>query len=232
MIYGVNKYMKDVVAKDRGTAKKSISEELSSRRKILSISIEELSQKTSIPTKYLRRIDKGEWEGLPSAVYTRGFLRKYAQEIGYNPDEIVKKYDHRQEKIDLTRKNSFKKASQIRKIANISAKSARRAGVLIVLVIILGYIGYQLSAVLARPSLSVGQPSVEELLVEKDSIELSGIVERSADLYLNNRPLAVESDGTFRKKIELLPGLNLFEIKAVSRFGKERIIVKKVFYNP
>ena len=224
--------MKDVIAKDGDTAKKSISEKLSSRRNILNISIEELSQKTSIPTKYLRRIDKGEWGGLPSAVYTRGFLRKYAQEIGYNPDEIVKKYDHRQEKIDLTRKNSFKKASQIRKIANISAKSARRAGVLIVLVIILGYIGYQLSAVLARPSLSVGQPSVEELLVEKDSIELSGIVERSADLYLNNRPLAVESDGTFRKKIELLPGLNLFEIKAVSRFGKEKIIVKKIFYNP
>ena len=51
-------------------------------------SIEEIAQKTRIPLTYLKAIEEGDEELVPSKVQLRGFLRLYASELGVDLEDL------------------------------------------------------------------------------------------------------------------------------------------------
>src|SRR5262245_18419717 len=66
--------------------------ELAQARERRGFSLTELSQRTKITVEALKAIERGDMAALPGGLYTRGFLRSYAREVGCNPDEIVRRY--------------------------------------------------------------------------------------------------------------------------------------------
>lgn len=204
----------------------SLGEELRSRRELLNLTLDKLAQKTGIPSKYLRRIEEDGWEKLPSPVYIRGFLRKYAAAVGTNPDEVVRKYDSGESRpgIVVPPKKRF--------AFTVSSRTVRIGVAAIVFLLILGYIGYQLSAVFIPPELAVTNPVRDEITVADEQIQLKGTVEPGSTLLLNGEPIATNPGGGFEERIELLPGLNTLEIKAVSKFERETVVIRRVIYNP
>ena len=42
-----------------------------------------------------------------------------------------------------------------------------------------------------------------------------------SELYINNNLIALEKDGSFSQEIKLATGLNLIEVRARNRLGKE-----------
>ncbi len=66
--------------------------ELKSARESQNISLAEISNTTLIDVKMLEAIEEGNVHVLPQA-YVRAFLREYANIVGLNPDETMKKYD-------------------------------------------------------------------------------------------------------------------------------------------
>jgi len=55
-------------------------------------SLEDISRSTKISSSVLRSIEEDAFDRLPGGVFTRGYLRAYAGEVGLNPDEIVQRY--------------------------------------------------------------------------------------------------------------------------------------------
>jgi cytoskeleton protein RodZ len=55
-------------------------------------SIEDISRATKINSSYVQAIENETFDRLPGGLFTRGFLRAYAREVGLNPDEIVARY--------------------------------------------------------------------------------------------------------------------------------------------
>jgi cytoskeleton protein RodZ len=55
-------------------------------------SIEDISRSTKISSSVLRAIESGEFHKVPGGVFTRGYIRAYAREVGLNPEEIVARY--------------------------------------------------------------------------------------------------------------------------------------------
>ena len=53
------------------------------------LSLEVVSARTRIPEASLRALEHENWSVLPAPVYTKGFLRAYAAELGLDADEIV-----------------------------------------------------------------------------------------------------------------------------------------------
>ena len=206
---------------------KQLSQTLRERRELLNLSLEKLSQKTGIPTKYLRRIEEGEWERLPSRVYVRGFLRKYAEKVGINPDEVVKKY----EALKIERGEKPPPKAKIPSVT-LSPRTARVGAYVIVFLVVVGYIGYQLSAVFILPELAVESPAGDETTVFTEQIILKGRVEPGSTLLLNGQSVPTNPGGEFSIPIDLLPGLNTLEVKAVSRFNRETTITRRIIYNP
>lgn len=65
---------------------------LSSRIK-RGLSIAEVSSTTRINEKFIRSVEDDRFDELPGDVFTRGFLRAYAKQLGLDGDELVAQYD-------------------------------------------------------------------------------------------------------------------------------------------
>ncbi|HUO83928.1 MAG TPA: RodZ domain-containing protein [Thermoanaerobaculia bacterium] len=62
------------------------------QRELRGITIREISDRTKISGRFLEAIERDDHGSLPAPVFTRGFLREYARELGLDPDEIVSRY--------------------------------------------------------------------------------------------------------------------------------------------
>lgn len=55
-------------------------------------SIEEVARSTKINASILRAIENEEFAKLPGGLFSRGFLRAYAREVGLDPEQIVERF--------------------------------------------------------------------------------------------------------------------------------------------
>ncbi|KXG76906.1 Cytoskeleton protein RodZ [Fervidicola ferrireducens] len=72
---------------------KELGDYLKNLRLKKNISLEEINQETKIRIKYLNAIEEGNFDAIPGGeVYLKGFLKNYAEAVGINSNEILKKY--------------------------------------------------------------------------------------------------------------------------------------------
>jgi len=65
---------------------------LKEKREEKGISLEDIERKTCLSIAYLKAIEEGNLELLPHG-YERIYLRRYAREIGLDPEEVIRDYD-------------------------------------------------------------------------------------------------------------------------------------------
>ncbi len=71
----------------------SLGTDLKEARISKKISLEEISQKTRIPVKYLESIEEDRFEVFPSQVYAKGFIRAYAKIVGLDPMHLTRRFN-------------------------------------------------------------------------------------------------------------------------------------------
>ncbi|HEX8653684.1 MAG TPA: RodZ domain-containing protein [Allosphingosinicella sp.] len=59
-----------------------IGERLRQARESQGFSLDELAGQTRIPVRHLQHIEQGEWDALPAATYSVGFVRSYGNAVG------------------------------------------------------------------------------------------------------------------------------------------------------
>ncbi len=57
------------------------------------LSLEQVSNRSRVPTESLAAIDADDFDALPAMVYLRGFIRLYAQEVGLDPEAPIARLD-------------------------------------------------------------------------------------------------------------------------------------------
>src|SRR5690606_30823040 len=65
---------------------------LREQREASQLSLEEISRVTRIPQRSLERLEAGRFEELPADVFVRGFLRSYADCVGLDAEDAVRRY--------------------------------------------------------------------------------------------------------------------------------------------
>lgn len=61
-------------------------------RKRNGVSLEQISDRTKISTRFLRAIETEEFEKLPGGVFSSSYIRQYAHAIGFPQEELLAKY--------------------------------------------------------------------------------------------------------------------------------------------
>ena len=69
-----------------------IGEKLREQRELLGLSLEDVARHTHLRLHYLKALEAGRLEGLPSPVQGRGMLNNYAVFLGMNPDPLLLKF--------------------------------------------------------------------------------------------------------------------------------------------
>ncbi len=67
-------------------------EELRRNRLVREVSLESIASATKISKRYLEALERGDFKKLPAPVFTRGFIRAYADYLGLDPEEMVNAY--------------------------------------------------------------------------------------------------------------------------------------------
>lgn len=195
---------------------KSVSDVLKKRREELGLSVEEISHKIKIHTKYLNALEDNDSQVFDSKVIARGFLLKYCKYLGLNDQKILAFW---RRDFDLQVQKKPNKIKFIDKLY-FSPRFFLVLGFALVIVFIIGFSFFQYYQLKRPPKLYINEPA-DGLNIKSDSVILRGLVSKNSELFLNNKKINVTNEGEFTEKLYLTKGFNKLLVKAVSPYGIE-----------
>ena len=188
--------------------------------------LKKLSEASGISIKHLESIARGDFAALPSAPYFHGYMQKLGQLLDFDAETWWTKlkegnFVHDVNTKDSPVKNRFTKPTQ-KNIAWIAAFG----------LIILLYLGFQFTRIFGKPVIAVTFPSENPAQVSMQTVDITGTVKNATELYINNEPVVLASDGTWEKSVLLQEGVNTLQIRATKFLGGETTDIVQVIYAP
>jgi cytoskeletal protein RodZ len=199
---------------------RKLGEILLMARQSKGIELERAARDTKIRGRYLAALESGEFRELPGAVYTKGFLRNYAQYLGLDPDVVVAHYKRELGGRPTERVAVVMKTLRAPRAGLTVTPGLFVAGVLTILVIaFVGYIGVQFVRFVQPPVLTITQPASVESTIDAETTVLAGTSSAGATVTITgpDGPLTVTatSAGTWTANVPLRKGRNEFLIVAL-----------------
>lgn len=113
---------------------------LRQRRQALGQPLAEIARDSRIRLAYLEAIEEGRYDDLPGSAYAPGFVRSYAEHLGLDGDEVVRRF--------RAERGAPKEASKLRFPSPMNEASAPRGAVLLIgaLIVLLAYGIYYLTS--------------------------------------------------------------------------------------
>ncbi len=194
------------------------------------LTINDVSKGTKIKTSFLDAIEKGEYQKLPSSTYAQGFVKNYAQFLGLEETEILALFrrEFDEEKIFKVLPEGLAKDDF--PISRFKFHQTAKI-IFFVFIVLLAYIFFQYKYAFINPPLTVSSPSEGEI-ISSQTITVSGKTDSNATVYINNDPTSLNSNGTFKKNINVFTGKTTITIKVVNSFGKEKTIDRHIEVKP
>ena len=203
----------------------SLGETLRAARERKGITLEQASEDTKIRQKFLKALEGGDYQGLPGAVYTKGFLRNYGEYLDLDVDELVGVYQ-----AERPGQEAPQRLAPLRPISRRTMVFTPRvifpgivaAGV----VLFVGWLYYQFVSFAVPPRLSIDDPQTDALVQVQEytlrgrtvpDAKVSVTVFPGPDRYTDIRPAA---DGSFTVSVRLKPGSNHVEFEVLDASGK------------
>lgn len=190
------------------------------------ISLEEVSKATKIQEKFLRALEEGNYSVLPNEVYTRGFVRNYAQFLGLDIEKITAFFRRefvKREKLTARTPPQPVEKSWLRVTPGFIISSLATLSVLI----FLGFLFWQYHSFAGAPVLILERPQ-KNFVTENSSVEVVGRTDPQAQVLINGQAIQVESNGVFSVIVGLNAGLNRIRVVARNQVGKETIEERNV----
>ena len=104
-----------------------LGEVLRKERERRNLTIQDIEQSTSIRSLYIECIENGDYDKLPGDVYTKGFIRSYADFLKLNADELTAQFNMERNPVVATgtiEENSGSEGNEI--TAEVSEIPSRR----------------------------------------------------------------------------------------------------------
>lgn len=195
---------------------KTIGEVLRTARKDLGLSPQQLSGMTKIDARYIEAIEENDFKSLPSATFTKGFVRNLAISLGKDPSEWVAilRRDYQT--------TSTAPTAPLRRTRRFSLGSLLQSRTILLalgtLVFII-YLGFQYRAVITPPPLELTSPAKDAVTVSP--VTLEGKTASGTTVVINDDlKIVPDSSGRFQTKLNLSPGTNEIKVSVVNRFSR------------
>jgi cytoskeletal protein RodZ len=201
-----------------------LGERLLAARERKGVDLYRAERDTKIRARYLGALERGEYRELPGSVYTKGFLRNYAQYLGLDPDEILLQW--RREKGDgkIETAPSIvlpRPLSAPRQGLTFSPAIVVAALMTVILLLFVGYLAIQLLRFAKPPPISVSDPStaVSDTTETATEYTFRGTTIPHGTVTISNSAggqlqATADSIGVWSQAVPLRRGRNDFKISA------------------
>ena len=197
-----------------------LGEVLRTAREEKGLDLDRAERDTKIRARYLAALERGEYEDLPGAVYTKGFLRNYGNYLGLDPDYLIGLY-----RLEAAPTNGDRPVAVTPSVlarpprAFVVTPTAMLAVALTLLVALFGgYLVYQLVTFARVPELVITDPPRDLAEYAGTEYTVRGRTEPNSSIAVDglaeNPGTVADSEGNFELTVRLVPGVNVITIVA------------------
>ncbi len=206
----------------------TVAEQLRRARQEKKLKLNYVAKKLNINYKYLKALEKAEYDKLPAGVYGKNFLREYAVFLGLDYNQLAKTYEQEKNIFAPSQtKDFFSKQVAKGYLFWKVPKTIRIVIIAAVVLIFFIYLAVRLNLIISAPALFIYNPP-DNLITKKQSLEINGITEPEANITINGQAILSDAQGNFSKVVNLKSGLNQINITALKKYGRKNIIIKQV----
>lgn len=206
---------------------KTAGQILKEKRKEKQISLDGVAQETKIRKPYLAALEKDDYQSLPSVTTSKGFIRNYAQFLGFNPEKMVAifKRDYRWTK---EQKSVFPLRKDLNKQFKWSPKKTLITVVSLFIFAFLFYLAFQYHGLLGKPRLEVYSPTDNQRVTESQVV-IEGRTDPDNSVSINDDLTRLNDQGKFSYRLKLVSGENKITIEATNRLGRKSSQARTVY---
>ncbi len=209
-------------------------EVIKDKRESLGKDLNSVSVDTKIQRRFLEYIESNQFDKFDSRIFATGFLKIYSKYLGLDVEKILALY-RRSTLVEVKKsdkKIGINKKRKLPKI-NISPKILAITTLVIFLLLIIGYVGYQIYKFQTPPLLTIVQP-IDGYITNEESIILKGLTQESVLIDVNDKQVDVNGKGEFETEIFLIEGVNTITVRALksSNSNLETNKTLKIIYTP
>lgn len=208
----------------------TFGEILAQARRAQGLRLSDVARRLKIKLNYLKALETEDLKSLPPPVYVQGFLEHYARFLKLDASIVLRHYKTERNILDnlhyaekLVYQSKLKRFS----LLNISPKIVKLGLIAFCVIAFLMYLGWELSGFSAPPVLKIIAPADNEQ-INTDTLAISGESDPEAAIFVNGQQVFVDREGNFQEQIVLAEGLNIIEILARNKLGRERKVAKNV----
>ncbi len=211
-----------------------LGEILRQQRERKGITLEQAAEDTRIREKFLVALESGDHPSLPGAVYTKGFLRNYADYLDLDGTDLVALYTAERSSTPEPPRRFEPMRPVMRSGVFISPTILVPFVVLAAVILFVGYLSYQFASFATPPRIEVLEPAGDtiagksEYTVRGRTVAEGRVTIRvfpGPDTFPDIRPSA---DGTFAVTVQLRPGANHIEVQVLDPAGKVSQVSRSV----
>jgi cytoskeletal protein RodZ len=212
---------------------------LRQQREKRGITLDQAAADTRIREKFIKALEDGDYMSLPGAVYTKGFLRNYAEYLDLNQDELVVLF-HQERGLQAPEPaRRFDPLKPITKRPFIFTPAVLvPVGVLAAVLLFVGYLYYQFTSFAVAPTLDVTEPPSDAIAQDAQFV-LKGrtIPNGKVTVHVFPGPLTIAdvhpaNDGTFSVPLTLTTGANHVEVEVLDQSGKVSKVNRSILLQP
>lgn len=195
---------------------------LKNEREKAGYTFQQIEKATKIRSKNLEAIEQSDWDQFSSHTYIMGMVRSYGKFLKINEDKLLAVFRREYEQ-----KDEIKSQSNIQKKFIPHAQRTFRLIVIIVIISLVSYFGYQLKLFFSPPHVTIINPTQTVFKNEK-KVELVGKTEKESIVMVNGERVYQNKENVFRIFIPLANPENKVVIEVVGANGKKTVL-KRIF---
>ncbi len=187
-------------------------------------SIEELSAKTHLPVKYIMALERGAFHELPpTKTFRLSYVRALATALELDPEVCIAQFIQQNGLADLKMVHPRTELPRL-PFNSVSIFVRNLIGGFAVLLLV-GYLGWQVKGILQPPKLTVFYP-LEGAIVNDLNTTIAGQTEAETKLSINGQEVLLNNQGLFSVPVDLTNGLNTVVISAMRKHGKTTVVTR------
>lgn len=202
---------------------RTIGDILKSARIKKRYSLKKVERETRIKKEFVEAIEGGNWTALPELPVVAGFVKNLASflEVDVKTAYATLKRDYPPRGLLINPK------PDVGGKFTWTPKYTFLLGIVIIVLALFGYLGFQFVKFNSPPALEVTSPQ-DSFVTTSNKVNVSGKTDSDATVKINNQLVLVGDDGVFNGQVEIFEGTKEIVVTATNRAGKETTIVRKI----
>ena len=189
------------------------------------LTLDAIATTLRIPPKHLRSLEEGDLAVFAAEVYARGAYMKYARYLGVDKKGTYRAFlrllcEVREPvPLEVPRKASWLDRKRTPAVGLM-------AGIGLAVVVVVGYIGWQVQSYLRLPELELIEPAAS--ILEQASVSVKGRAEEGSSVKVNGETVLLQAGGMFEMGIPLREGINVLQVEATGVSGRTNVVRKDI----